>query len=105
MIESTDNATNVAFSLIKDLLDCYSFDVTKSIFQAESGERVKYTCQTRAELIDTLQLTDGCDESDQTASLNKVPVLIKYLTKNGVLSSNVNETFAIAASTSNSCTE
>lgn len=58
--------------------------------------------------METLQLTDDCESSDETVSLNnsnnpKVPVLVKYLTKNGVISkSNVNDTFAIAESTSNS---
>lgn len=102
-MEPTDNTTNVAFSLIQDLLDCLGLDVTKSVFKAESGQ-VKYACQTRAELIETLQLTDGCDDSDQVASFNssKVPVLVKYLTKNGVPSKSNDDTFAVTASTSNS---
>lgn len=81
-------------------------------------------------MIETLQLSgDGNDESDPMESLNysKVPVLIQvvieklvnsfhflsvnlfpkqtqYLAKNGIHSKldDVNETFAVAASTSNS---
>lgn len=88
-------------SLIQDLLDCLNLDVTKSVFKAESGEQTKYVCQSRAQLLETLQLAEGCDESDQMADC-KVPVLVKYLTKNGVISKpDANETFAVAASTSN----
>lgn len=63
---------------------------------------MKYVCKTRADLIETLQISDS---SDQMQSLinSKVPLLIKYLSKNGVLpKTNVNETFAIAESTSDS---
>lgn len=94
--------------MIQDLLDCLKLDVTKSIFKAESGQHTKYATQTRAELIETLQLSDGCDESDQMVSLNdsKVPVLVQYLAKNGVLSkSDANETYAVTESTSNNSTD
>ncbi|KAG4074024.1 hypothetical protein HA402_014229 [Bradysia odoriphaga] len=106
-IEPIDNTLNVAFSLVHDLLDCLKLDVTKSIFKAESGEHAKYTFQTRTDLIETLQLNDGSgDESDQMLSPNdsKVPILVKYLMKNGLVSKldDVNDTFAVAASTSNS---
>lgn len=97
----------VALSLIQDLLDCLKLDVTKSIFKAESGEHSKYTLQTRTDLIETLQLNDGSgDESDQMVSFNdsNVPILVKYLMKNGLVSKldDVNDTYAVAASTSNS---
>lgn len=86
-------------------MDCFNLDVTKSVFKSESGEKVKYVCKTRADLLETLQISEDDDGSDQmSSSINsKVPVLIKYLSKNGLLSkANVNETFAIAESTSDS---
>lgn len=110
-IESHDNTMTVALSLIQDLLDCLKLDVTKSTFKAESGEPAKYTFQTRSDLIETLRLNDGCDDSGEMVSLNdddsKVPILVKYLMKNGIVSKadDVNGTFAVAESTSNSITE
>lgn len=99
-MEPYDNSVNVALSLIQDLLDCYKLDVTKSIFKSESGEHSgKYAFQTREELIETLQLSDA-ESSDQMVSYPKVPVLIQYLAKNGVLS----KLDDAAASTSNSTT-
>lgn len=93
----------MAFSLIQDLLDCFNLDVTKSVFQSESGEKVKYVCKTRADLIETLQMSDDSDQMQSDIN-SKVPILIKYLTKNGIITkAKVNEeTFAIAESTSDS---
>lgn len=100
-----DDATDVALSLIQDLLDCLNLDVTKSVFQSESGDKVKYNCKTRADLIQTLEISDDYEDSDQMASLehSKVPILVKYLTKNGIISkSSGNETFALPTPTNSS---
>ncbi|KAJ6641569.1 Centrosomal protein 43 [Pseudolycoriella hygida] len=103
VVEYHDDATSVALSLVHDLLECLSLDVTKNVLTAESGEKVKYSCDSRSKLMEKLQIADGSDEDSQSASINnfKVPVLVKYLKKSGALS-NVNETFAVSPSTSSS---